>query len=108
MKRPGSCSSASCSCSSPRSPGGSAARSRDKPMTETARVVIIGGGIWGFSIAYHLARAGLADLVVLERGELASGNTSQAPRLVGPLRASELMARSIIALADRLSRSQGQ
>src|SRR5213593_1742672 len=77
-------------------------------MTDTARVVIIGGGIWGCSIAYHLARAGVADVVVLERGELASGNTSQAAGLVGQLRASELMARSIMAVVDRLSRWQAE
>src|SRR5207249_269820 len=77
-------------------------------MTDTARVVIIGGGIWGCSIAYHLARAGVSDVLVLERGELASGNTSQAAGLVGQLRASELMARSIMAVVDRLSRWQAE
>jgi glycine/D-amino acid oxidase-like deaminating enzyme len=77
-------------------------------MTETARVVIIGGGIWGCSIAYHLARAGVTDVVVLERGELASGNTSQAAGLVGQLRASELMARSIMGVVDRLTRWQAE
>src|SRR2546422_11052210 len=77
-------------------------------MSETARVVIIGGGIWGCSIAYHLARAGVSDVLVLERGELASGNTSQAAGLVGQLRASELMARSIMAVVDRLSRWQAE
>src|SRR5437016_14105664 len=73
-------------------------------MSETARVVVIGGGIWGCSIAYHLARAGVSDALVLERRELASGNTSQAAGLVGQLRASELMARSIMAAVDRLTR----
>ena len=77
-------------------------------MTDTARVVIIGGGIWGCSIAYHLARAGVSEVLVLERGELASGNTSQAAGLVGQLRASELMARSIMAVVDRLSRWQAE
>src|SRR5256712_6124077 len=77
-------------------------------MTDTARVVIIGGGIWGCSIAYHLARAGVSDVLVLERGELASGNTSQAAGLVGQLRASELMARSIMAVVDRLTRWQAE
>src|SRR5438034_8968670 len=74
-----------------------------EPMSETARVVVVGGGIWGCSIAYHLARAGVSDVLVLERGELASGNTSQAAGLVGQLRASELMARSIMAVVDRRS-----
>src|SRR5438132_3687487 len=77
-------------------------------MSETARVVVIGGGIWGCSIAYHLARAGVSDVLVLERGELASGNTAQAAGLVGQLRASELMARSIMAVVDRLSRWQAE
>src|SRR2546427_9179098 len=77
-------------------------------MTDTARAVIIGGGIWGCSIAYHLARAGVSDVLVLERGELASGNTSQAAGLVGQLRASELMARSIMAVVERLTRWQAE
>jgi 4-methylaminobutanoate oxidase (formaldehyde-forming) len=65
-------------------------------MTEAAQVVVVGGGIWGCSIAYHLALAGVSNVVVLERRELASGNTSQAAGLVGQLRTSEPMARSII------------
>src|SRR5436190_18781553 len=77
-------------------------------MSETARVVVIGGGIWGCSIAYHLARAGVSDVLVLERRELAAGNTSQAAGMVGQLRASELMARSIMAVVDRLSRLQAE
>src|SRR2546423_13957799 len=81
---------------------------RGRAMTEAARVVVIGGGIWGCSIAYHLARAGVSDVLVLERGELASGNTSQAAGLVGQLRASELMARSIMAVVERLTRWQAE
>ena len=68
-----------------------------------ANAVVIGGGIWGCSIAYHLARAGLSDVVVLERRELASGNTPQAAGLVGQLRASELMCRSIQGVVQRLT-----
>lgn len=63
---------------------------------------MVGGGIWGCSIGYHLARAGLRDVVVLERRELASGNTPQAAGLVGQLRSSELMVRSIRHVVDRL------
>jgi sarcosine dehydrogenase len=77
-------------------------------MKEEARVVIVGGGIWGCSIAYHLARAGVTDVVVLERRELASGNTSQAAGLVGQLRGSELLARSVMGVVDRLSRWQAE
>src|SRR5262245_32044539 len=64
--------------------------------------VVVGGGIWGCSIAYHLALAGLDDVVVLERRELACGNTPQAAGLVGQLRSSELMVRSIRRVVDRL------
>jgi sarcosine dehydrogenase len=68
-----------------------------------AALVVVGGGIWGCSIAYHLARAGLRDVVVLERRALASGNTPQAAGLVGQLRASELMCRSIQTVVRRLA-----
>lgn len=73
-------------------------------MTEAteAAVVVVGGGIWGCSIAYHLARAGVGDVVVLERRELASGNTPQAAGFVGQLRASELMCGSIQQVVRRL------
>lgn len=73
-------------------------------MAEVARVVVVGGGIWGCSIAFHLARAGVREVVVLERGELASGNTSQAAGLVGQFRASELMTRSIMSVVGQLAR----
>src|SRR2546429_9994535 len=77
-------------------------------MSETARIVVIGGGIWGCSIAYHLARVGVSDVLVLECRELASGNTSQAAGLVGQLRASELMARSIMAVVARPTRWEAE
>jgi sarcosine oxidase subunit beta len=43
------------------------------PLPERAEIAIVGGGVIGLSIAYHLARRGLADVVVLERGYLAEG-----------------------------------
>src|SRR5437899_12792532 len=46
-------------------------------MLRTADVVIIGGGIIGASIAYHLTRKGLRDVVVLERDRLGSGSTGK-------------------------------
>ncbi|WSQ13409.1 FAD-binding oxidoreductase [Streptomyces sp. NBC_01231] len=47
-------------------------------MTARAGVVVIGGGVMGTSIACHLARAGVPDVVLVERDELASGSTSKA------------------------------
>ena len=43
-----------------------------KPMPERASVVVIGGGVIGTSIAYHLASSGVSDVVLVERDELAS------------------------------------
>jgi 4-methylaminobutanoate oxidase (formaldehyde-forming) len=68
-----------------------------------AGVVVVGGGIWGCAIAYQLARAGVPDVVVLERRDLASGNTPQAAGLVGQLRSSELMCRAIQGVVRRLA-----
>lgn len=58
-----------------------------------ARVVIIGGGISGCSVAYHLAKLGWTDIVLLERKKLTSGTTWHAAGLIGQLRASQNMTR---------------
>jgi dimethylglycine dehydrogenase len=47
-------------------------------MKTSARAVVIGGGIVGASVLYHLTRAGWSDVVLLERGELGSGSTWHA------------------------------
>ncbi len=60
-----------------------------KGLPERARVVIIGGGVIGASTAYHLAKAGWSDVLLLEQGSLSCGTTWHAAGLVGPLRASE-------------------
>jgi heterotetrameric sarcosine oxidase gamma subunit len=54
-----------------------------------AQVVVIGGGVIGTSVAYHLTKLGLTDLVLLEQGQLSSGTTWHAAGLVGQLRANE-------------------
>ncbi|HKZ54275.1 MAG TPA: FAD-dependent oxidoreductase [Anaerolineales bacterium] len=51
-----------------------------------AQVVIIGGGVGGCSIAYHLTKMGWTDVVLLERGELTCGSTWHSAGLVGQLR----------------------
>jgi len=58
-----------------------------------ARVVIIGGGVVGCSIAYHLAKTGWSDVVLLERKQLTSGTTWHAAGLIGQLRGSVNMTR---------------
>lgn len=59
--------------------------------TKQASVVIIGGGIMGCSIAYHLARLGNTDVILLEKGELASGSTAYAAGLVTQFHTSPTM-----------------
>jgi 4-methylaminobutanoate oxidase (formaldehyde-forming) len=54
-----------------------------------ARVVIVGGGIVGASVAYHLTKLGVVDVVVLEQGRLSGGTTWHAAGLVGQLRSTQ-------------------
>ncbi|WP_193141262.1 FAD-dependent oxidoreductase [Meridianimarinicoccus sp. MJW13] len=58
-----------------------------------ARVVIIGGGVIGCSVAYHLAKQGWTDVVLLERKQLTSGTTWHAAGLIAQLRATRNMTR---------------
>jgi len=55
-------------------------------VPKNAQVVIIGGGVHGCSVAYHLAKQGWKDVVLLERKQLTSGTTWHAAGLVGRLR----------------------
>ena len=66
----------------------------------TARAVIIGGGISGCSVAYHLAKAGWSDIVLLERKQLTCGTTWHAAGLIGQLRGSANMTRLAKYSAD--------
>jgi 4-methylaminobutanoate oxidase (formaldehyde-forming) len=61
---------------------------RPREVPDRARVVIIGGGVGGTSIAYHLAGLGERDVVLVDRDELTSGSTFHSAGLVGQLRSS--------------------
>ena len=61
----------------------------DGALPDRAQVVIIGGGVIGTSVAYHLTKAGWSDVLLLEQGQLSCGTTWHAAGLVGQLRASE-------------------
>ncbi|NIY76215.1 FAD-dependent oxidoreductase [Thalassospira sp. HF15] len=62
-------------------------------IQDKARVVIIGGGVIGCSVAYHLTKLGWKDVVLLERKELTSGTTWHAAGLIAQLRATANMTR---------------
>jgi len=64
-------------------------------IPQHARVAIIGGGIIGCSVAYHLTQMGWSDVVLLEQGQLSCGTTWHAAGLVGQLRSQESMTRLI-------------
>jgi heterotetrameric sarcosine oxidase gamma subunit len=66
-----------------------------KSLPHRAHVVIIGGGVIGTSVAYHLTKLGYTDVVLLEQGRLSSGTTWHAAGLVGQLRASESATRIV-------------
>jgi heterotetrameric sarcosine oxidase gamma subunit len=85
--------------------------SQDKSLPQRADVVIVGGGIVGTSIAYHLGKAGIANVVLLERKQLTSGTTWHAAGLIGQLRASRNLtelAKYTAGLFENLEKETGQ
>ena len=79
-------------------------------MKDQAQVVIIGGGIFGTSIAYHLARAGCTDVVLVEKGELTSGTTFHSVGLVSQFRTSPALMKVMnytINLYNELGQGEG-
>ena len=75
-----------------------------------ARVVVIGGGIVGTSVAYHLTERGWSDVVLLERKRLTSGTTWHAAGLVGQVRATynmSVLAKYAVELFAEVERRTG-
>ncbi len=62
-------------------------------LPDRARIVIVGGGVGGTSVAYHLARRGETDVLLVERAELTSGSTFHSAGLVGQLRSDPALTR---------------
>ncbi len=76
-----------------------------------ARAIIVGGGIVGCSVAYHLGRLGWREIVLLERHQLTSGSTFHAAGLVGQLRTNANITQLLkysVELYDRLETETGQ
>ena len=83
----------------------------EKQFPTHTQVVIIGGGIHGCSVAYHLAKEGITDVVLLERKELTSGTTWHAAGLVGQLQGSHsttAFAKYGIELLEEIEHETGQ
>ena len=79
-------------------------------LPSSAKIVIVGGGIVGCAVAYHLGKMGLTDVLLLERGQLTCGSTWHAAGLVGQLRASANITQLLgysVDLYDRLEKETG-
>ena len=79
----------------------------DRTPPSRARCVIIGGGVGGTSIAYHLAQLGFSDTVLVDRKELTSGSTFHSAGLVGQLRGSVSLTKMMMYSVE-LYRRLGQ
>jgi 4-methylaminobutanoate oxidase (formaldehyde-forming) len=80
-------------------------------LPSSARVVIVGGGIVGCSVAYHLGKLGWTDVILLEQGQLTCGSTWHAAGLVGQLRTSANITQLLgysVELYGRLEAETGQ
>ena len=77
-------------------------------LPASARCVIVGGGVGGVSIAYHLAELGYEDVVLLERAELTSGSTFHSAGLVGQLRGSVSLTKMMMHSVDLYRRLEDE
>ncbi len=93
----------------PSQPARGPARRAGQPVvTRHARVVIVGGGILGCSLAYHLAREGWSDCVLLEKAELTSGSTWHAAGQVTHSTSSFVLGRMAGYAIDLYRRIEGE
>ncbi|MGB2932867.1 MAG: FAD-dependent oxidoreductase [Methyloceanibacter sp.] len=79
-------------------------------LPSSAKIIIVGGGIVGCSVAYHLGKMGITDVLLLEQGKLTSGSTWHAAGLVGQLRTSANITQLLgysVELYDRLEQDTG-
>ena len=72
-------------------------------LPDRAQIVIIGGGVVGTSVAYHLSKLGRTDVVLLEQGQLSCGTTWHAAGLVGqPARPDVVAAHDDVSKVDQV------
>jgi 4-methylaminobutanoate oxidase (formaldehyde-forming) len=77
-------------------------------MTDEARAVVIGGGVAGASIAYHLTELGWTEIVLADRSELTSGSTFHSAGLVGQLRSSVTLTKMMMYGVELYRRLNGE
>ncbi len=75
-------------------------------LPDRARVVVVGGGVGGTSVAFHLAELGERDVLLIERAELTSGSTFHSAGMVGQLRADPTLTRMNMYSVDLYRRLQ--
>jgi glycine/D-amino acid oxidase-like deaminating enzyme len=69
-------------------------------LPEHADVIVVGGGVIGCSVLYHLAKAGVRNAILLERHQISSGTTWHAAALVTTLRATSTLTQISVYTAD--------
>ncbi|MDX6511370.1 MAG: hypothetical protein QOE36_874 [Gaiellaceae bacterium] len=77
-------------------------------MTDSAEVVVVGGGAVGASTAYHLTQLGITDVVLLERDTLAAGSTSKSAGGIRAQFADELNVRIALRAIDKFERFEDE
>ena len=71
-------------------------------MKHEAEAVVIGAGAWGASVAFHLAKAGMRDVLLLDKHDVASQTSPRAAGLSGQVRTSELMTRLAVRAVKKI------